>query len=648
MGTRRRRALVVVAIAARVLSPGAPATAGAPALGADDAVELHIAGRRGVPVDAVAATLNVTVVDADADGYLTVYPCDAPRPNASSANFVPGPPVASLVLARLSVTGTVCLWSSAPVTTIVDVSGWFPAGSDYRAAVPARVLDSRFGTGVVQGKVVAGSAVHLSLLGRGGLPAAGVAVVVLNVTAADADAAGYVTVYPCDAARPDTSSVNYRPDAATPNRSIVAVAADGTVCLWVSATTNLIADVDGWLPTSTAYRAVGPNRVLDTRFGVGASRARVAAGTAVRLQLPKTSAAVLNVTAVDAAAPGFVTVYPCDTPRPDTSSLNFVAGRTIANLVLSGVAGDGTVCLYTSATTDLVADMSGFFLSSEPYEAIPPVRVLDGRRCNVALYTIGRDLYSVDHDTERTIHIGRLRSSETPAPGELTLRNIGALGPDCRVYTYEAAGGPDILVRYPAKRSVLELDDSLGLRLGPFHFYAGMQRDARAYFVSGPLTDGVHYVLQRVDTVTEQITATWALGTQQLFPVTAPDGSYALYEDTPFGITFVRRMDLRTGRLRTLVSLPPGEGLGSISPDGTMFITGGTLGGHTFLVVRDSSDGHELYRPIGNIVGWSPDGKLIVRDGTALYAMAPDGSRTFYQEIGAVDDFTAPFVPVAF
>ena len=56
-------------------------TGNSPAAGAT--VSLQITGRAGVPADASAAVLNVTATNA-AGGYVTVYPCGAPRPTASN------------------------------------------------------------------------------------------------------------------------------------------------------------------------------------------------------------------------------------------------------------------------------------------------------------------------------------------------------------------------------------------------------------------------------------------------------------------------------------------------------------------------------------------------------------------------------------
>ena len=59
-------------------------------LPAGSVTELVVAGRGGVPVDALAVVLNVTVTGASSGGYVSVYPCGTPTPNASNLNYVQG------------------------------------------------------------------------------------------------------------------------------------------------------------------------------------------------------------------------------------------------------------------------------------------------------------------------------------------------------------------------------------------------------------------------------------------------------------------------------------------------------------------------------------------------------------------------------
>jgi len=58
-------------------------------------------------------------------------------------------------------------------------------GASYFPLTPSRLLDTRTGTGAPATKLGAGASIDLTVVGAGGVPASGVAAVVLNVTATD-------------------------------------------------------------------------------------------------------------------------------------------------------------------------------------------------------------------------------------------------------------------------------------------------------------------------------------------------------------------------------------------------------------------------------------------------------------------------------
>ena len=106
-------------------------------------------------------------------------------------------------------------------------------------------------------------------------------------------------------------------------------------------------------------RPLVPSRILDTRSGVGAAATPVGPGGVVTLDVtgrggvPEAGvgAVALNVTAVGATAPTFVTVWPRGAVRPVASSLNLVRGETSPNLVVAKVGRDGGVELFNNKGT---------------------------------------------------------------------------------------------------------------------------------------------------------------------------------------------------------------------------------------------------------------------------------------------------------
>ena len=220
---------------------------------AGSVTELQVGGRGGVPVDAAAAMLNVTAVDARGAGFLTVFPCGAGQPLASSVNYRLGDTVPNAVLAAIGTSGKVCVYTSAAVDLVIDVNAYVTAGSGVGSLVPARLLESRSGPGLVTadhqfegvGVRSAGSVTELQVGGRGGVPV-DAAAAMLNVTAVDARGAGFLTVFPCGAGQPLASSVNYRLGDTVPNAVLAAIGTSGKVCVYTSAAVDLVIDVNAY------------------------------------------------------------------------------------------------------------------------------------------------------------------------------------------------------------------------------------------------------------------------------------------------------------------------------------------------------------------------------------------------------------------
>lgn len=349
---------------------------------AGSVTSLKVAGRGKVAVDATAVVLNVTVVDPTAAGYVTVFPCGQDRPVASNLNYLADDVIPNAVITGIGTGGNVCLFSYASTDLIVDVTGYVPFGAAVETIAPARLLETRDGPGSTTadgeyqggGPVAAGTIVQLTVAGRGGV-AADAATAFLNVTAVAPRAAGFLTVYPCGDDRPDASNVNYAMGQTVPNAVTTQIGADGQVCIFTLATTDLLVDVAGFTAAASSFETVSPARLVNTRSGEtehtidgqylgigpstysGISRVQIAG----RGPVPAAAEyATLNVTVVDPTDHGFVTVYPCDANRPRTSNVNYAPGDVRANAVLAKLDPDGAVCIFSLAPTHIVVDVGGF------------------------------------------------------------------------------------------------------------------------------------------------------------------------------------------------------------------------------------------------------------------------------------------------
>jgi hypothetical protein len=341
---------------------------------ADEIVELDVLDVIGPTTTALA--LNVTVDQPEGTGFVTVWPCDAALPDASNLNVVSGRAVANAVVAAISADAYVCIRSTVDAHLIADVTARYDIGEGSLATplAPSRMLDTRNGTGVSRSGVApAGSITEVVVSATS--PPAYPALVTVNATVVDARDGGFLTIFPCDQDLPVTSNLNFRQGDTIANHATVAMSPMGTICIYTSAATHLLADL------SVRYDAQGtaglsalvPDRFLDTRSGVGVGEARRArAEERIVLQIGArasapgdASAAILNVTIDQPDRDGFATVWPCDQPLPVASNLNFRAGQTVPNLVTAKLAADGTLCIMSTAEAHVLADVAGV-LSSDP------------------------------------------------------------------------------------------------------------------------------------------------------------------------------------------------------------------------------------------------------------------------------------------
>ena len=290
---------------------------------------------------------------------------------SSSGNLtIPNNTTAGSLTVALTGTGTAA--QSAPVSALTSMA-------------PERMLDTRNGIGGVTQPVgngtETGTPLEFTVAGTHGLPsnAASIAAISLNVTVVDGqapDEGGYVTVYPCGT-RPNASNLNFTNHQTIPNAVITPVSNNGKICFFVYGRTHLIADINGWYPANTGFTPIAPERMLDTRNGIGGVTQPVGNGTETGTPLeftvagthglPSNAASIaaisLNVTVVDGQAPdegGYVTVYPCGT-RPNASNLNFTNHQTIPNAVITPVSNNGKICFFVYGRTHLIADINGWY-----------------------------------------------------------------------------------------------------------------------------------------------------------------------------------------------------------------------------------------------------------------------------------------------
>jgi len=154
-----------------------------------------------------------------------------------------------------------------------------------------------------------------------------------------------------------------------PNLVIVPLGPGNTVTIFNRAgTVNVLGDLVGYFKPGTGAGFTGktPTRVLNTRTGIGAAKAKLGAARTLTLKVPGlragTTAVAINVMVTNPTAASYLTVYPGGTARPGTSNLNFVAGQTIPNLVIVPLGPGNTVTFYNRhGTVNVLGDLVGYY-----------------------------------------------------------------------------------------------------------------------------------------------------------------------------------------------------------------------------------------------------------------------------------------------
>ncbi|MDH6463463.1 hypothetical protein M2302_003655 [Micromonospora sp. A200] len=359
-------------------------------IGQGGTVDLQVAGRGGVPAaGAGAVVLNVTVTGPTASSFLTVYPADVSRPNASSINFPAGWLGSNNVTVKVGANGNVKIYNRNGSThVVVDVAGFYAGsnavqptrgiGSQYQPVPPGRLFDTRTGGGPIPARGVEEGFVdfgeELSWRVQG---------LVLNVTAVAPAKSGFLTVWSGEGSVPTSSTVNYGAGKVVPNLAVVRTkwctdcGPDYPVpsfAVFTSQNANVVVDLvgvmdDGNAPDGLRFTPVAPTRIVDSRTGLGTSGAlgpkvtrTVTVTTPPELVGEATRALATNVTAVSPTQPTVITVWPAGQAKPTASNLNPAAGQIVSNAVFTGLDPSAAFNVHNHAgSTHLVTDVVGSF-----------------------------------------------------------------------------------------------------------------------------------------------------------------------------------------------------------------------------------------------------------------------------------------------
>ena len=346
-----------------------------------------------VPEGAVAVAYNITVIDMNAAGWLTVVPGDVANPPVSSTINWSG---RGEVLANGIVVGVDDqrgvkvfagpVGSSMRTQFVIDVVGYYmpaqasPTGSTFTPVNPVRAYDSR----TAQGPLVGGRYRNVNLsTNTGGVLPDGVTAVAYNLTVTDGTGAGFLTVSPGNiTSTPTSSTINWwGPGQMLANGIDVKVDAGKSVNVYAGpsagVSTQFVIDIVGYFaptavaPAGSGFTPVTPTRAYDSRTGPGpivAGQQRTISMATGGLVPEGATAVAYNATVADTTGSGWLTVAPGNVAvLPVSSTINWWAtNQFLSNGIAVGVDGQRQVNVFAGpngggATTDFVLDTVGYY-----------------------------------------------------------------------------------------------------------------------------------------------------------------------------------------------------------------------------------------------------------------------------------------------
>ncbi|MCB9821035.1 hypothetical protein H6798_00650 [Candidatus Nomurabacteria bacterium] len=280
---------------------------------------------------------------------------------------------------------------------------------EFNPVSPYRLLDTRDGTGGTNGAIPAYGEISLKVTDRGVIPSSNqVSAGFFNFTVVSPKAKGYLTAYPAGSARPEVSIINFVSNENRANTATLKLGSNGEITIYngSSSTIHLISDIMGYYSSVNGPDGMRLNqsnsytRVLDTRTGTGAPKARINAHSSIKVPLTSmngydSAAAVYGtLTAVNPSAIGYLTIYPSDEEQPLASIINFYPSKNVANSTIVGLGANKEITIYngSSGTVDVIFDAKGYFAkfnysggdvnfsNSGRFIPIDPIRIVDTRK----------------------------------------------------------------------------------------------------------------------------------------------------------------------------------------------------------------------------------------------------------------------------
>jgi uncharacterized repeat protein (TIGR03803 family) len=273
------------------------------------------------------------------------------------------------------------------------------------AVTPCRLVDTRSSNPITGGTFQTFNLPQLAQAnGCAALNAAGTYSLNVTLVPIEHHPVSYLTIWPAGGTQPVVSTMNSLDGRVKANAAIVPAGASGAVSVYVTNTTNVVLDIDGYFAPATqstlAFYPLPPCRVADTRsihYPQGLGAPQLSAGVARDFPMLSSTCIPTNVTPAAyslnfTAVPyphqgdplGYLELWPTgQQPLNPVSTLNNPTGTNVANAAIVPAGTHGEITAYANDDTNLLIDINGYFaapgqggLSLYP---LAPCRVFDSR-----------------------------------------------------------------------------------------------------------------------------------------------------------------------------------------------------------------------------------------------------------------------------
>ncbi len=277
-----------------------------------------------------------------------------------------------------------------------------PAPSQWVPVTPCRVADTRETEGPFGGPSVEGGSTRNFAIPQSacGIPSTATAYS-LNVTVVPTGPLAFLTLWPAGEEQPFVSTLNSFSGSVVANAAIVPAGAGGALSVYVTHSTDVILDIDGYFDAAGTANALAfypatPCRVADTRGVAGTfGGPSMSSGQTRDFPIPLGACAIpstagaysLNVTVVPDPAVqylGYLSTWPAGHPQPPVSTLNSWTGKVVANAALVPAGDGGSISVFVTNPTDVILDANGYFATPGgtgglSFYPVTPCRVADTR-----------------------------------------------------------------------------------------------------------------------------------------------------------------------------------------------------------------------------------------------------------------------------